>query len=81
MILDRKLFGILDQGKGHLIVYDSSENDDNYGKGELSPAWCLLKPAPHSLLLFNSGVEIIANMGLVVEALFSRAKGLSKTVV
>eukprot|EP01036_Dinobryon_divergens_P023174 gene23174-31494_t len=59
MILDRKLFGILDQGKGHLIVYDSSENDDNYGKG----------------------VEIIANMGLVVEALFTRAKGLSKTVV
>lgn len=40
MILDRKLFGILDQGKGHLIVYDSSENDDNYGKGE--DAWHLI---------------------------------------
>jgi len=57
MILDRKFFGILDQGKGHLIVYDSAGEDIN----------------------FTKGVEIITNMGLVVEALASRAQGLSST--
>jgi len=33
MILDRKLAGILDQGKGHLIVYDTSESDESFTKG------------------------------------------------
>lgn len=59
MILDHKFSGILDQGKGHLIIFDSTEEDTS----------------------FSRGVEIISNMGLVVEALFARAKGLSKTTV
>eukprot|EP01038_Epipyxis_sp_PR26KG_P005073 gene5073-7079_t len=59
MILDRKFFGILDQGRGHLIVYET-ESDDN---------------------AFKSGLEIISNMGLVVEALFARTKGVTKPAV
>ncbi|KAJ1407747.1 hypothetical protein B484DRAFT_337157 [Ochromonadaceae sp. CCMP2298] len=55
MILDHKFFGILEQGRGHLIIYESAEGDGNFSKG----------------------VEIIANMGSVVEALFSRARGLT----
>lgn len=56
MILDHKFFGILDQGRGHLIIYERSEEDSN----------------------FTKGVEIIGNMGGVVEALFGRTKALGK---
>lgn len=52
MILDHALYGILDQGKGQLVIYEQTDEDSN----------------------FERGVEIIGNMGLVVEALFSRAK-------
>lgn len=54
MILDRVFNGILDQGKGQLMVYEAGEDDSN----------------------FEKGVEIIGNMGRVVEALFGRAKNM-----
>jgi len=50
MVLDRKFFGILDQGRGHLLIYDSAPDDTS----------------------FSRGIEVIANMGAVVEALFAR---------
>jgi len=59
MILDHKFSGILDQGKGHLIIYESSTSDVNYTRG----------------------VDVISNLGQVVEVLFKRAKTLQKTVV
>lgn len=30
MILDRSLSGILEQGKGHLVIYDTATEDDSY---------------------------------------------------
>jgi hypothetical protein len=33
MILDRTLTGILDQGKGYLIIYDQANEDKCYTKG------------------------------------------------
>ena len=33
MILDRRFSGILDQGKGHLIVYEGTEEDLSFSKG------------------------------------------------
>lgn len=56
MILDRSFSGILDQGKGHLIVFDATAEDPN----------------------FTKGIEIISNMGLVVDALQARTKSLTK---
>lgn len=56
MILDRAFSGILDQGKGHLIVFEPMQDD----------------------VTFTKGGEVLANVGLVVEALAGRAKGLHK---
>ncbi len=56
MILDRRFSGILDQGKGHLIVYESSTEDR----------------------AFSRGLEVITNIGQVVDGLFSRAKSVEK---
>jgi 26S proteasome regulatory subunit N6 len=33
MILDHKFSGILDQGRGHLIIYETTSNDLNYSRG------------------------------------------------
>lgn len=59
MILDHKFQGILDQGRGHLIIYDRSTED----------------------VTFARGMEVIANMGEVVEALASRTKALNKATM
>ncbi len=59
MILDGKFSGILEQGKGHLVVYDAAGED----------------------VSFTKGIEIIANMTLVVDALQSRADGLSRKAI
>lgn len=49
-----QILGTLDQGKGHLLVYESSELDKT----------------------FTYGLEVMSNMGLVVDALFRRAQNL-----
>ena len=33
MILDHRFSGILDQGNGHLIIYENSSEDKSYSKG------------------------------------------------
>ena len=55
MILDNKFNGILEQEKGHLVVYESSNADKNYG----------------------NALEVISNLGQVVDALSGRAKRIN----
>ncbi len=59
MILDHRFSGILDQGRGELIIYESVGSDTSYTRG----------------------VEIIGNMGLVVDALLGSAQNLNKASV
>jgi len=56
MILDHRFSGILDQGKGHLVIYEDNGDDVSYSKS----------------------IEVITNIGLVVETLTLRAKGDAK---
>lgn len=56
MILDKSFSGILDQGKGHLIVFEPTQED----------------------VCFAKGSDVVSNVGLVVQALAGRAKGLHK---
>lgn len=59
MILDHVFAGILDQGKGELIIFDEIIENKNY----------------------SYGIDIINNMGSVVEALSTRATNLQKVNV
>ncbi|EWM26981.1 26s proteasome non-atpase regulatory subunit 11 [Nannochloropsis gaditana] len=52
MILDDKLYGTLDQGKGQLLVYERSTLDKT----------------------FSHGLELVGNLGMVVDSLFRRAQ-------
>ncbi|CAN0099918.1 unnamed protein product, partial [Ectocarpus sp. 12 AP-2014] len=59
MILDKKLLGILDQGKGQLVIYEEAVGDK----------------------VFTDGLEVMSNMGAVVNSLFSRVqKNLVQTI-
>ena len=52
MILDNKILGTLDQGRGQLLVYEGSGLDKTY----------------------THGLEVIGNLGMVVDSLFRRAQ-------
>lgn len=54
MILDNKILGTLDQGRGQLLVYESTELDKTY----------------------EYGLEVLGNLGEVVDSLFRRAQKL-----
>ncbi|GKY92384.1 hypothetical protein MPSEU_000209300 [Mayamaea pseudoterrestris] len=59
MVLDGKFCGILDQGKGQLIVFEEGEKDKAMEKG----------------------LEVIANMDMVVTSLFERSKALRTMMI
>jgi len=59
MILDGKFVGILDQGKGQLVVYEETEKDKALEKG----------------------LQVIANMDMVVSSLFERSKALRTMMI
>lgn len=52
--LCKQILGTLDQGKGHLLVYESSELDKT----------------------FTHGLEVMSNLGNVVDCLYRRAQNL-----
>mmetsp|Transcript_29014 Transcript_29014/g.71122 ORF Transcript_29014/g.71122 Transcript_29014/m.71122 type:complete len:435 (-) Transcript_29014:122-1426(-) len=55
MILDQKFTGILDAGKGALIAYQDTPDNETY----------------------ETGIQVIENMGKVVDSLYTRASHLS----
>ena len=77
MILDHKFSGILDQGKGHLIVYESSKvSRVLFFLLDILSFICISSSIPQEDVNFTRGLEIIANMSNSVEALSLRAKRL-----
>ena len=80
MILDKKLTGILDQGKGHLVLFEATHED-------VSRLDCLLRqicdsnPAPSfcghgEQATYDAGLKSVAELGNVVDSLFGRIERL-----
>jgi 26S proteasome regulatory subunit N6 len=85
MILDHKFHGILDQGKGQLIVYDSPTEDVRarlriclplHGLAQLSYHTIAVVAAGFAQKTYTSGLGVIENVGNIVDNLFRRADKL-----
>ena len=87
MILDKKFSGTLDQGKGHLLVFDGTKAGVRcVGRAGMIMRVCspyrptCLPRTTRALHLsqttYSSSLEAIANIGLAVESLFRRAQKL-----
>ena len=63
MILDGKLSGILDQGKGQLVLYEDDGSSTSGGTN-------------NNTALMEKGLQVLANMDTVVTSLFERSQAL-----
>lgn len=66
MILDGKLSGILDQGKGQLVVYEDEYSNSDAGTNNNN----------NNAALMEKGLLVMANMDSVVTSLFERSQAL-----
>ena len=69
MILDKVFHGVLDQGRGCLIVYDNPESDVSYLGARYSP---------HSNFssqnTYGAAIETLEQVGKVVDSLYAKVR-------
>ena len=85
MILDKKFSGTLDQGRGHLLVFEESEADVRVcvcgcachcHVALLDPMLTLCVPHTPAQSTYKSALGTIDNVGKVLDSLFRRSKEL-----
>lgn len=86
MILDKRFDGTLDQGKGHLVIYDVPRADvrrpaggKGRGRRPSAPDACHAPcpPSPASQPAYSSALQVVGNLNEVVDSLYSRAHALA----
>ena len=73
MILDHKFHGILDQGKGQLIVYDNPVEDVSVVVIFHSMKLILVVSRQKT---YTAGLGVIKNVGVIVDSLYRLSENL-----